>query len=220
MVSRFPRHNGATESEPRHQCLIYSGSPSQQLPALAAVIRQKLDENYRCLYLNSPEMVEEMRACLAVKGVDAARETAEGSLLLVSDLGAGGDAAFDQDQMIKNLEDAVKQALADGHAGLFATGDMTWELGSARDSFGKLLAYEWKLEKLFRRQPALSGICQYHADTLPIEIMRQGLVSHRALFINQTLSHVNQFYAEDESAAERDAGSPALDTAVAGLCQT
>jgi hypothetical protein len=40
------------EETPRHQCLIYDGSPAKMLPALAAHIKQKLDENIRCLYLN------------------------------------------------------------------------------------------------------------------------------------------------------------------------
>jgi len=55
---------------PRHQCLIYKGSPSLQLSAIAALVRQKVNENYRCLYLNSPVMVAGMRCYLAAAGID------------------------------------------------------------------------------------------------------------------------------------------------------
>jgi hypothetical protein len=45
------------QPSPRHQCLIYEGAPSKHLPALAAIIHDKLQQNHRCLYLNSPTMV-------------------------------------------------------------------------------------------------------------------------------------------------------------------
>ena len=49
----------------RHQCLIYSGSAALHLPALAALMRRKLEEPPRCLYLDSPPMVAGMRSYLA-----------------------------------------------------------------------------------------------------------------------------------------------------------
>ena len=66
--------------------------------------------------------------------------------------------------MMHTLEDALGRALNEGYDGLWATGDMTWELGPERD-FSRLLEYEWRLEEFFRKHPALGGICQYHADT-------------------------------------------------------
>ena len=97
--------------------------------------------------------------------------------------------------MIGKLEAAVTQALADGYKGLWATGDMAWEFGNGRN-LPKLLEYERRLEELFRRQPAICGICQYHSDLLPDEIVRHGLLTHRAVFINETLSRLNVHYAE------------------------
>src|SRR5215472_13815975 len=38
----------------RHQCFIYEGARSRDLPAVMATIKQKLRENHRCLYLDSP----------------------------------------------------------------------------------------------------------------------------------------------------------------------
>jgi hypothetical protein len=73
------------EPAPRHQCLIYEGAPSRHLPALAAVMLQKLQQDYRCLYLNSLPMVAGMRSYLAAAGVDVAHQVGKASLVLSSD---------------------------------------------------------------------------------------------------------------------------------------
>ena len=193
----------------RHQCLIYKGSPARHLPALAALIRQKLNERNRCLYLDSPPMIAGMRSYLAAAGVEVAREVAKGSLVLSSDQGHLANGHFDADGMLKGLEAAVHQALIEGYQGLWATGDMTWEFGSKHE-MSKLLEYEWKLEDLFRRQPCLSGVCQYHVDTLPQDAVRDGLRSHQTIFINETLSRLNPHYSTRE-AYSANAPSPDLE---------
>ena len=48
---------------------------------------------------------------------------------------------------------------------------MSWEFGPGKD-FSKLLEYEWRLEKFLTQRPAMSGIYQYHTDTLPREVAR------------------------------------------------
>jgi len=100
--------------------------------------------------------------------------------------------------MLEGLEAAVHQALSDGYQGFWVTGDMTWEFGSKK-KFGKLLEYEWKLEDLFRRQPCLSGICQYHV-----------LRSHQKIFINETLSRLNPHYVTRDPYSD-NAPSPDLE---------
>jgi hypothetical protein len=180
-------------SPSRHQCLIYEGSPSRNLPALAAAIHQQLHNNYRCLYMNSPVMVAGMRCYLSAAGIDVAHEVAKASLILSSDQRHLVDGRFDIGRMIHTLEDTLNQALSDGYVGLWATGDMSWEFGP-RKEFSRLLEYEWRLEEFFREHPAIIGVCQYHADTMPREALHQGLLTHPAVFINQTLSRINPLY--------------------------
>lgn len=205
------------ERESRHQCLIYEGPPSQKLPMLAAMIRQKLDEGYRCLYLNSAPMVAGLRSYLAAMGMDVANEIAKARLVLSSEP-ISPDRGFNIDRMLFKLEDALDQALNDGYKGLWATGDITWEFGPERD-FTKLVEYEWRLEELFRKRPELHGICQYHRDTLPYEMMRQGLLVHGTVVINETLFRINPHYAQSGLSAERRATNPELDEMVNALCQ-
>jgi len=203
----------------RHQCLIYDGSPSRNLPILAQTIREKLADDYRCLYLDSPPMVAGMRSYLSAAGIDVARELTLGSLLLSSDQSHLIDGHFDVDKMIRALEDAIQKAVGDGYRGLWATGDMSWELGPDRN-FDKLLEYEWRLEQLFFKQPALSGICQYHRDAMPREAVREGLVSHRRIYINQTLSRLNPYYVTADAPEDRrPAVRPELDDVIIGLTE-
>jgi MEDS: MEthanogen/methylotroph, DcmR Sensory domain len=205
------------EETPRHQCLIYEGSPAKMLPALAAHIKQKLSENYRCLYLNSPTMVAGMRSYLFAIGVDVVYEVAKTSLILTSDQSQLRDGHFDGYQMLRMLEETHNHALTDGYQGLWATGDMTWELGKHAD-VQMLLEYEWQLEKFFQKYPTMSGICQYHADTLPREMVCHGLMAHPALFINQTLSCINPRYLPSEERVQASTPTSELQHAVDNLC--
>jgi hypothetical protein len=202
------------EKIPRHQCLVYDGSPSRQLPMLAAMVQQKLAEDYRCAFLNSPPMVAGIRSYLAASGVDVTREIERGSLVLTSDRDYLAQGQFDTERMIFMLNDALIQALDDGYRGLWATGDMTWEFGPEKN-FTKLADYEWKLEEFFRRNPCLGGVCQYHADTLPRGVMRQGLAAHPALFVNETLSRINPHYLPNIPVDPTSTVSAELDRALA-----
>jgi hypothetical protein len=200
--------------------MIYDGPASRSLPALVAAVRRNLDARMRCMYINSPAMDAGFRSHLYATGTDVEHELTRGALLLESNDTHLVDGHFIVDRMIEMLEAAVDQALADGYAGLFATGDMTWEFGPEKE-FSKLVDYEWRLEQLFRRQPALSGICQYHRDLLPREAIREGVVSHEALFISDTITRLNPHYVQARSAADRKAAArPELDDALDAMLAT
>jgi hypothetical protein len=165
---------------------------------IARIISQKLQQTYRCLYLNSPQMLTGMRRYLVEAGVDVEYETLRMSLILSAEKNHLVDGRrFSVDRMMHDLEDALEQALDDGYAGLWATGDMTWELGPEVGS-GKLLEYEWRLEEFFRSHPEIGGVCQYHIDSLPGVLVREGLCSHPGLFVNETLSMSNPHYVSPE----------------------
>ena len=178
---------------PRHQCLVYHGAPSEHLAGLALLIRKKLDANYRCLYLNSPAMVAGIRAYLTSSGLNVTEAIIQKRLVLSSSQEHLVDNAFDPERMLDTLKQTYDAALNEGFAGLWASGDMAWEFGPARD-FAALVTYERALERFFQQHPTLSGICQYHADVLPDEVVQDGLSVHPALYINETLSRLNPHY--------------------------
>jgi hypothetical protein len=195
----------------RHQCLIYEGAPSRHLFPVASALAEKLKLHHRCLCLNSRPMIAGMKSQLAALGVDVEHEIASGSLILSSEQNhLVGEWQFDVQAMIATLEQRLNQALRDGYRGLWATGDMTWEFGPARD-VSKLLEYEWRLEEFIREHSEMGGICQYHADTLPREILRKGVLSHSDLFVNETLCVINPHFLRRKSYLEGATPGPEID---------
>jgi len=142
-------------------------------------------------------MVAGIASALAAAGVDVEHERRTGSLMLLSDQSHLKHGRFDPDIMLARLAGEIAGALADGYVGLWASGDMAWEFGPERD-FSKLVEYERGLEALFRAQPALSGVCQYHTDLLPDDAAHLGLTLHPAVYVNETLSHLNAQYLAAE----------------------
>ena len=181
------------DSVARHQCLIYDKAPSQYLEVLARSIIASLKANKRCLYLNSPAMVAGIRCALAAEGLDLIAEIEGGSLILTSDQSHLSNGLFDVDRMLEMVQIAVRRALADGYAGLWASGDITWEFGG-EINFDKLLEYELRLDEFMQDNVSLSGVCQYDGKTLPPRAIKTGFRSHPAIYVNETLSHLNSRY--------------------------
>jgi hypothetical protein len=177
----------------RHRCMIYSGAPTTALAKLAGAVVAHLNSNYRCLYLNSPKMVDGMRAYLTAAGVNVADEVFKKRLILSSDQSHLLESQFEPRRMIEAIKTAYEQSLAEGYTGLWASGDILWELGPARD-FSQLLEYERALERLFVTLPMLHGVCQYHVDILPANAAEVGRKSHRAIFVDEALSKLNPQY--------------------------
>jgi len=174
---------------------MYEGAPSVYLTPVAKVMREKLAAHWRCLYMNTAPMVAGMRTCLEANGVDVEAEAGRGSLLFRSEREHLVDGRFNVEKMIGGLKNSLDHALRDGFQGLFATGDMTWEFGPAGD-FEKLVEYELEVEYFIRAHPKFSAICQYHASTLPAEVLQHGMAAHPGIFVNETLSLINPEFVD------------------------
>lgn len=138
-------------------------------------------------------MVAGMRSQLAAAGLEPRAHMERGALILSSEQGHLVAGKFDVPRMLRLLRDTLHQALADGYAGLWAAGDMTWEFGS-ETNWDKLFDYERRLEDFMQANPALSGICLYHRDTLPAQAIETALITHPALYVSASLSQVNSRY--------------------------
>lgn len=189
----------------RHKCLIYDGDPSEQLPVVVPLLADGLEDNWRCLYLGSPEAVHMVESALNKGGIDTAHEAKRGALFLSSDRGHLRDGVFEPNAMIDGLCASIDDAVREGFAGLCATGDMRWELG-ADTNFERLLEYEALLEQLFRDKP-LRGICQYHRDIIPAQAVRDALMTHQAAYVGDVLNRDNLFYIPPEVLLETRNGS-------------
>lgn len=143
-------------------------------------------------------MVAGMRSQLAADGLDPRAEIQRGALVLSSDQGHLVEGKFDVDRMLRLLGDAVESARGDSYVGLWAAGDMTWEFGNEAN-LEKLFDYECRLEEFMQANPALSGVCLYHRDTLPPHALETVMVTHPALYINATISRLNPRYSAELS---------------------
>jgi hypothetical protein len=115
--------------------------------------------------------------------------------------------------MMETLAATLAQAIDDGYDGLWATGDMTWEFGPEQD-FSKLVEYECRLERFLQAHPQMGGICQYHADSISRDSVRQGVLSHGSIFVNETLSLMNEHFIPCASLAQQQTHFQALDRLV------
>jgi signal transduction histidine kinase len=186
-----------TEVEPsRHKCLIYDGHPAEQLPVVIPFLTDGLQNNWRCFYLGSPEMIQMIDSSLEGHGVQASQEVHRGALVMSSDRSylAGGE--FNPRMLADMLGDLVDESVQDGFQGLCATGDMVWELGADKN-FERLLEYEALLEQLFRDKP-LRGICQYQRTLIPAPAIRDALLTHRSMYMGDQLNQDNLFYIPPE----------------------
>lgn len=183
-----------------HKCLIYDGEPSEQLPVVVPFLLDGLSNNWRCLYVGSPEATQLVDQALVANGVNTAREAKRGSLVISSDRSHLSAGTFDPRRMVEWLSNAIDDAVKAGFEGLCATGDMRWELGED-GNFEYLLEYEARLEQLFRTKP-LRGICQYHRDFVPAHAIRNALVTHRSAYLGAVLNPDNFFYIPPELTLE------------------
>ena len=182
----------------RHMCMIYQGRPTSLLPRIVPLIIDRIEKNDRVLVLGNPSMVEGAKRSLSYAGLDVEQELGKATLMFSSERPLLKNGCFDPIKMLKDLAAAVDKSVRDGYQGLWASGDMTWEFGDERN-LKKLLEYEWELEKLLQRKPALSGIFQYHQSTLPLHVLGDALLTQPATYLNHTLHRVNPFFIPSES---------------------
>ena len=178
---------------PGHQCLIYDEEPSFHIPAMARSICANLAAKKRCLYFNSNSMLSVMRDRLSTDGLDLSHQLSTGALVMSTERPQLVKGIFDIDGMIDMLEAAVKDAQADGYAGLWSTGDVYWELGS-KLNFDKLFEHERRLDEFMSRSEFFSCVCQYNRNSLAPSAVNTALAVHPAVYISNTLSHENTFY--------------------------
>jgi MEDS: MEthanogen/methylotroph, DcmR Sensory domain len=173
--------------------MVYDGPAGRHLRPISRTVRDKLIDHYRCIYLNSEPMIAEFRTYLAAAGVDVELELRQSNLILSSERPHLVRGRFEIRVMLETLQTALDRALSDGYIGLWATGDMTWEMGRDHDVM-KLLQYEWRLERFIQSHPQFGGVCQYHVNSFPMGLLDQAVALHPEIYVNETLSILNAKY--------------------------
>jgi hypothetical protein len=174
-----------------HACLFYENQ-DEQFAIAAEYVKQGLARNERCLYVCDDCTHDEVVAALGGAGIDVARETGRGALLIVTTDQAHLDRGrFDVEAMLKMLSHAVEQALDAGFAGLRATGEMTWLLQGAPGT-DRAIEYESLMNQFYPTVRAM-GLCQYNHARLPAEPLDGALRTHAHVIVDGDLA-ANIFY--------------------------
>lgn len=174
-----------------HACIIYDDR-AELLSVVVPFLRTGLTANERCLVFGPADLVSEIEGALLAVGIDVVDEQSRGALRLVTESTHLVDGRFDPGAMITGLHAAIAQALADGFAGLRATGDVAWELGSEPD-FTLLPAYEAQLDEALAGQ-SIVGLCQYRRRDYPPESLAAALHTHKEVVLDTRTVSPNPYH--------------------------
>lgn len=159
-----------------HLCLLYSDH-DEQMAAAVPFMRDGLASHERCIYVADDRSVDEVLACFRDRGLDPRGAIESGALSLHTKrdtyLKSG---RFDPDRMLALIGEETEKALANGHAGLRVTGEMTWALDSNVGE-ERLIEYEARLNDFLPGKPA-RAICQYNVSRFPLETIAEVLHTH------------------------------------------
>jgi hypothetical protein len=167
-----------------HICLFYR-EPQEQMDVAAPFVEIGLLRGERCLCVLNPDQTEYLCESLARRGMDASHEISRGALVLATPQEAylrGGK--FDREEMVKLLDDGMREALALGFTGFRGTGDLSW---AAHDTHacGRIPEYEEALDRYYPGKAAL-GICMYD-QRLFTPAQREALQrAHRLSILNSS----------------------------------
>jgi signal transduction histidine kinase len=175
-----------------HLCLTHE-TIAEQFDAALLFIQQGLARGDRCLILAEAGNAEQLVKLLADAGVEVAHEADRGALKVVTDLDVTRllSGEFDPRTMVEFLRRAEAEALADGFAGLWITGDMAWAMG-AGVSDKQLIEYEILLEEQLTNSRSIV-ICQYDRTRFEPGLIHDVLRTHPIAVIGDQVCP-NPFY--------------------------
>ena len=177
-----------------HLALIYE-SKAEQFATTIPFVREGLARGERCLYIADETDTAEILEALEAAGtnVDAALESGALTLHTAQETYLR-NGAFDPDEMIAFLEDAIADATTE-FEGLRITGEMTWVFGD-EPPLEELIEYEAKLND---HLPNANGIalCQYNRERFTPELIRDIVKTHPHLVYRDTVCQ-NFYYTPPE----------------------
>ncbi|NYV78111.1 MEDS domain-containing protein, partial [Streptomyces sp. UH6] len=151
-----------------HASVVYSDD-REWAGHLVPFVRAGLERGEQVQYFADTTDPDRVMGALASAGLDPARAAAEGRLVVTTAARTYlSGPVFDPDMMMGLWHRAMDTALAEGHRGLRAIGEVTW---GARDVPGadRLLEYELRLHhEVFEPLP-LTAWCFYDSRRIPAD---------------------------------------------------
>ncbi len=184
-----------------HFAIVYDNQ-ADQFDFIVPFLRLGMELGEKSVFIVDDNAPETVIAAMEHHGIDVDAATATGALAIVTKHDAylkNGD--FDPDWMIDFLAQAVVDAKKEGFRSVRASGEMTWALGPAGDSHGRLVEYECKLNSFFAGYD-MGGICQYNRRRFRPETLMHVIHTHPKIVFRGELCE-NPYYIPAEILLDR-----------------
>jgi hypothetical protein len=164
-----------------HICFFYQDA-AEQISTAGPFVQVGLQRGERCMCVLPKSRIDDLFSWLDAHGINADAETARGALLIATPQESylqGGH--FDRSQMVRLLDDAMRESLQLGFTGFRGTGDLSWAVTDS-NACSQLAEYEKMLDRYYPGTTSL-GICMYDAKLFDDSRLNQLMESHRLALI-------------------------------------
>lgn len=166
----------ARELGPGDHAAFFFRSNAERLALAIPYIVNGLRNRERCVYIAAENSVSTILDELEREGINVGEAISMGGLSVVTEHHAYlRQGFFDPERMTADLDRDVRQALAEGFAGMRVTGESAWALES-HATLSRLCDYEQNL--CHRWPPQLAALCQYDESRFPAEMVERMIGCH------------------------------------------
>ncbi|HVZ89337.1 MAG TPA: MEDS domain-containing protein [Polyangia bacterium] len=184
----------------RHICVPFE-TADESREAFVAFIHAGLDRGNRCLFVGSAAEYQALGQGLEELGICAQRAEARGALLFMTvEQAYLEDGVFAPEKVLARVDRFIQDALADGFAGLYATGELRHEPGD--DVWRDVVWYEAHVNEHFAREP-FAALCRYPRSIVPPHRVCDVLRTHPVAVVRGEAC-ANPFYERPELALSDD----------------
>ena len=175
-----------------HICGIYS-TEDELCGIVAPYLSEGLRRGERCWFLPSAKGHVGVRLGLVKQGIDVDREVRRGALVFADSTAAYAvRGRFDAEETMAVFGAAIEDALNDGFTGFRAAAEMSWVM-DVEGGEERIVTYEALLKSLFSNGHA-TGLCLYHRDRMPRNVIDGALATHPIVHAPRTGYQRNPYY--------------------------
>ena len=173
-----------------HSACIFR-TEEEQFKAVVPFILAGLSRGDKCVYILDDTSEDDVVDAMMMAR-DVQRHVDDGDItFLRRDEAYLRDGCFNADRMLGFIRQGEQKALADGYAGLTATGEMSWQKTDAPGT-DQLMEYEARLNDLYpESNPTL--LCQYEEPAFDHTTLLDAIRTHPRVVLNGELC-VNPYY--------------------------
>jgi hypothetical protein len=184
----------------RHVCLPFETELEKE-NAVLSLVHEGLARGRRCLFVGTRVEYENLGLQLEERGICSLRAESRGALVFMTGEEVYLDnGAFDPNVVLARIERFITEALADGFAGLCATGELVDN--PSDDLWRQIVWYEAQINEHFSRSPFV-GLCRYPRTTIPPHRVQDVLRNHPVAIVRGE-SCDNPFYERPDLSLSDD----------------